>query len=197
MSTTMWISRARPPARLTSPTPLTVWMTRAICLSASSVSVRRLIASDDTMSDITGSASGSTLVMTGGSSSGGMFRMAPATFSRTSLAASLRSRSRTNRTVICARPSAMRAWISSIPETPLIACSIGSTTDVDISSGLAPGSDSVDADRRRIGLREAGRRRGRGTRTIPSTTSDITSIVAKTGRRTQSSDSTWLLRYLA
>ena len=28
-----------------------------------------------------------------------------------------------------------------MPETPLIACSIGSTTDVDISSGLAPGSD--------------------------------------------------------
>ena len=26
MSTTMWISRARPPARLTSPTPLTVWI---------------------------------------------------------------------------------------------------------------------------------------------------------------------------
>ena len=44
MSTTMWISRARPPPRLTSPTPLTVWMTRLICLSASSVSVRRLIA---------------------------------------------------------------------------------------------------------------------------------------------------------
>ena len=46
-------------------------MTRAICLSVSSVSVRRLIESDETMSDITGSASGSTLVMTGGSSSGG------------------------------------------------------------------------------------------------------------------------------
>ena len=27
-----------------------------------------------------------------------------------------------------------------MPETPLIACSIGSMTDVDISSGLAPGS---------------------------------------------------------
>ena len=109
MSTTMWISRARPPARLTSPTPLTVWMTRAICLSVSSVSVRRLIASDDTMSDITGSASGSTFVMTGGSSSGGMFLIALATFSRTSLEASLMSRSRTNRTVIWPRPSAMRA----------------------------------------------------------------------------------------
>ena len=109
MSTTMWISRARPPARLTSPTPLTVWMTRAICLSVSSVSVRRLIASDETMSDITGSASGSTLVMTGGSSSGGTFLIALATFSRTSLTASLRSRSSTKRTVIWRVPSAMRA----------------------------------------------------------------------------------------
>ena len=70
----------------------------------SSVSVRRLIAFDETMSDITGSASGSTLVMTGGSSSGGTFRIALATFSRTSLAASLMSRSSTKRTVICARP---------------------------------------------------------------------------------------------
>jgi hypothetical protein len=29
-----------------------------------------------------------------------------------------------------------------MPETPLIASSIGSTTDVESSSGLAPGSDS-------------------------------------------------------
>ena len=100
MSTTMWISRLRPPARLTSPTPLTVWITRAICLSDSSVSVRRPIAFDDTMSDMTGSASGSTFVMTGGRSAGGAFLIALATFSRTSLEASLRSRSRTKRTVI-------------------------------------------------------------------------------------------------
>ena len=94
--------------RLTSPTPLTVWMTRAICLSANSVSERRLIPSDETISDITGSASGSTLVITGGRSAGGMFLIALATFSRTSFGASLISRSSTNRTVIDARPSAMR-----------------------------------------------------------------------------------------
>ena len=58
MSTTMWISRARLPAIVTWPTPLTVWIARDTCLSAISVSVRRLIASDDTISDITGSASG-------------------------------------------------------------------------------------------------------------------------------------------
>ncbi len=81
--------------------------------------------------------------MTGGSTSGGTFFIALATFSRTSLTASLRSRSSTKRTVIIALPSVMRADISSMPETPLIVCSIGSTTDVVISSGLAPGSDSV------------------------------------------------------
>ena len=189
MSTTMWISRARPPERLTSPTPLTVWMTRAICLSVSSVSVRRLIAFDDTMSDMTGSASGSTLVMTGGSSSAGMFLMAPATFSRTSFEASLMSRSRTKRTVIWPRPSAMRAWISSIPETPLIASSIGSMTVVDISSGLAPGrvSATLTVAGSALGKRSTPRPRNEN---VPSTTSDITSIVAETGRRTQSSDST-------
>ena len=85
-------------------------------------------------------------------------------------------------------PSLMRAEISSMPETPLIASSIGSMTDDDISSGLAPGSDSAT-------LTVAGSARGnRSTprsrnEKIPSTTSDITSIVAKTGRRTQSSDS--------
>ena len=105
----MWISRARPPARLTSPTPLTVWITRAICLSLSSVSVRRPIAFDDTMSDMTGSASGSTFVMTGGSSAGGAFLIALATFSRTSFDASLMSRSSTKRTVIWPRPSDARA----------------------------------------------------------------------------------------
>ena len=67
-------SRARGRRRWsTSPTPLTVWIARVTCLSAISVSVRRLIASDETTTDITGSASGSTFVMTGGSSSGGTF----------------------------------------------------------------------------------------------------------------------------
>src|SRR3954462_1986132 len=188
MSTTMWISRARVPAIEIWPTPLTVWIERETCLSAISVSVRRLIASDDTISEITGSASGSTLVMTGGSSSGGTPLIPAATFSRTSLAASLRLRSSTKRTVIWPPPSLIRAEISSIPETPLIASSIGSITEDEISSGLAPGSDSET-------LTVAGSARGnRSTprsrnEKMPSTTSDITSIVAKTGRRTQSSES--------
>jgi hypothetical protein len=90
--------------------------------------------------------------------------------------------------VIWPRPSEIRAWISSIPETPLIACSIGSTTEVDISSGLAPGNDSAT-------LTVAGSAFGKRSTprpwndTVPSTTSDMTSIVANTGRRTQSSES--------
>ena len=85
-------------------------------------------------------------------------------------------------------PSLSRAEISSIPATPLIACSIGSITDEEISSGLAPGSD-------RFTFTVAGSARGnRSTprsrnEKIPSTTSDITSIVANTGRRTHSSES--------
>src|SRR6266511_3250837 len=130
-------------------------MARETCLSASSVNVRRLIASDDTITDMTGSASGSTFVITGGSNSGGTLLMALATFSRTSLTASFRSRSSTNLMVMLPLPSLIRADISSMPATPLIDCSIGSITD----------------------------------EKIPSTTSDITSIVAKTGRRTHRSDS--------
>ena len=44
MSTTMWISRGRSPLMLTSPTPSTDSSARLTCLSAISVSVRRLVA---------------------------------------------------------------------------------------------------------------------------------------------------------
>ena len=95
------------------------------------------------MSDITGSASGSTLVMTGGSS---VRRHVPdraghllAHVVGGVVDVALEDEPDRDLRV----PSAMRAEISSIPETPLIASSIGSTTDVDISSGLAPGSDSA------------------------------------------------------
>src|SRR3954465_10602922 len=75
-----------------------------------------------------------------------------------------------------------------MPEIPLRAFSIGITTAVVISSGEAPGS-------RRLTLTVAGSAFGnRSTPSVrnentPSTTSDITSIVANTGRRTQSSAS--------
>src|SRR3954447_1626436 len=75
-----------------------------------------------------------------------------------------------------------------MPEIPLRAFSIGITTAVVISSGEAPGS-------RRLTLTVAGSAFGKRStprsrnEKMPSTTSDITSIVAKTGRRTQSSES--------
>ena len=136
-----------------------------------------------------GSASGSTLAMTGGKTWGGRLPIAPETFSRTSCAASLMSRSRTNLTETCALPSWMRCDdISSIPEMLLRASSIGSTTDVAISSGLAPGSwsDTLTVAGSALGNRSTPRSRNEK---IPSTTSDMTSIVANTGRRTQSSES--------
>ena len=158
-----------------------------ICLSAISVSVRRLIAFDETTIDITGSESGSTMVMTGGSTCGGTFFIALATFSRTSFAASLMSRSSTKRTVIVALPSVMRADISSMPETPLSVSSIGSTTDVVISSGLVPGSvrETLTVAGSALGNRSMPRSL---KEKMPSTTTDMTSMVANTGRRTHSSD---------
>lgn len=76
-----------------------------------------------------------------------------------------------------------------MPDTPLIACSIGSTTDVDISSGLAPGraSATLTVAGSALGKRSTPSLRNEN---VPRTTSDVTSIVAKTGRRTQRSDST-------
>ena len=54
-----------------------------------------------------GSASGSCFWTTGGSVSGGTARIAPATFSRTALAASSRSASSTNRIWMLAVPPAL------------------------------------------------------------------------------------------
>src|ERR1051326_1511131 len=75
-----------------------------------------------------------------------------------------------------------------MPEMPLRAFSIGMTTAVVISSGEAPGS-------RRLTLTVAGSALGKRStprsrkEKMPSTTSDMTSIVANTGRRTQISES--------
>ena len=75
-----------------------------------------------------------------------------------------------------------------MPEMLLSASSIGSTTEVAISSGLAPGrlNETLTVAGSALGKRSTP---SVWKEKIPSTTSDITSIVAKTGRRTQSSDS--------
>src|SRR5262245_2053511 len=76
---------------------------------------------------------------------------------------------------------------------PLRAFSIGMITDVTISSGLAPGSWSPT-------FTVAGSARGNKSTPrsrngkMPRTTSEVTSMVAKTGRRTQISESIGLLR---
>src|SRR3954466_15443786 len=75
-----------------------------------------------------------------------------------------------------------------MPDTPLIASSIGSTTDVDISSGVAPGSESATLTVAGSAFGKRSTPRSRKEK-MPSTTSDITSIVANTGRRTHSSES--------
>jgi hypothetical protein len=75
-----------------------------------------------------------------------------------------------------------------MPAMPLRAFSIGMMTAEVISSGEAPGSrsDTLTCAGSAFGKRSTPRSRNENT---PSTTSDITSIVANTGRRTQSSDS--------
>ena len=125
--------------------------------------------------------------MTGGRTCGGRNLMALLTFSRTVFAASSRSRSRTNRTVIFPRPSLTFAVIWSMPEMLLSASSSGSMATVAISSALAPGNWilTFTVAGSAFGNRSTPRSRKEKR---PTTTSDITSIVAKTGRRTHNSD---------
>ena len=133
-----------------------------------------------------GCASGSTLAMTGGSTCGGSWPIAPATFSRTSCAASLMSRSSTNLTVMRALPTPRRDSIWSTPATPLSACSSGSAIDELISSGLAPGRRTVTETvaGSAFGSRSTLRSRNENR---PVTTSDMISTVVNAGRRTQNS----------
>src|SRR5436190_17603523 len=75
-----------------------------------------------------------------------------------------------------------------MPAMPLSAFSIGMITADVISSGAAPGrrSETLTLAGSAFGKRSTPRSR---KEKMPSTTSDITSIVANTGRRTQISES--------
>ena len=123
----------------------------------------------------------------GWSTFGGRLRIAPLTFSRTSSDASVMLRSSTKVTVMLAVPSLTRACISSIPLTEAMASSSGMTTCELTSSGEAPGSSTFT-------LTVAGSLRGnRSTPSwlkedTPSTTRNMISMNAKTGRSTQISD---------
>ena len=74
-----------------------------------------------------------------------------------------------------------------MPEMLLSASSSGSTTAVTISAGLAPGSCTVTLTVAGSAFGKRSTPRSRNEK-MPSTTSDITSIVAKTGRRTHNSE---------
>ena len=140
---------------VTAPTPSTDSSARLTCLSAISVRARRLVLFPETTRLMIGSASGSCFWMTGGSTSGGTLRIAPATFSRTVFAASSRSRPSRNCTVMLALPPAFtlaRSW--SMPAMPLSAFSIGMITAEVISSGDAPGQPERHVNGRGIGLGE-------------------------------------------
>ncbi len=122
--------------------------------------------------------------MMGGSTCGGTLRIAPETFSRTVFAASSRSRSRTNLILMLPPPRFAVDVIWSMPPTLLSAFSIGVITEVTTSSGLAPGSRSTTLTTAGSAFGKRSTLRPRNEK-IPSTTSDVTSMVAKTGRRTQ------------
>ena len=184
-STNTRIWRSRAPVIETSPTPSTVSRTRFTCLSAISLVSRRLRGLATT-TVITESESGSAFWMTGGRMFGGSSRIAPETFSRTSWAASAMSRSSTKRAVMRVEPSVVWACSSSSPESVERASSIGITTWVVTSSGVAPGRRMLMLTVAGSALGKRSTPRSRKEKT-PSVTRKAMSITAKTGRRTQSS----------
>src|SRR5215813_3489376 len=179
----MRIWRSRPPLIATSPTPSTVSRIRRIFLSVISV-VSRMLRSLATATVMTGSESGSAFWMTGGMTFGGSWRIAPATFSRTSCAASSMFRSSTNWTVIVVVPSVVRPRSSSMPLMVDRASSMGSTTCVTISSGWAPGRRTLTKTVAGSAFGKRSTPRSRNEK-IPSTTRKPMSITEKTGRLTQ------------
>src|SRR5262245_35770968 len=171
---------------------LTPSRARLIRLSASSVN-SRADRRPATTSAITGAASTSNFSITGGSVPSGSWARTVATFSRTSCAAASISRSRMNETKIWLCPSIVVERSSSIPLMVLTASSIRFVTWLSASSGLAPGSRVVTVT---VGMSTFGKMSRPRSRyeASPRTTSETTSIVAKTGRRTQRSTSDTALR---
>ena len=117
-----------------------------------------------------GSASGSAFWMIGGSTSGGTFFIAPATFSRTVLAASSRSRSSRNRTVMLARAAGVDVGRRHLVDAGDAAERVLHRHD-HRRGHFVRGSRRAAAARRsrsRDRPSETGRRRGRGTRRCPA-----------------------------
>ncbi len=173
--------------RRTSPTPEERSSPTFTILSASSVSSRNG-RSPATATVSTGDWSLSVFAMIGTLASRGRLRMARATFSRTSCAATsmLRRSSNSTMTMDWLGPEIDRS--SRMPCTVLTNCSISRETWVSTSSAEAPGS-SVRMTT--VGTSTAGKRSTprRAHEAAPTTTSESTSMAAKTGRLMQTSAS--------
>ncbi len=171
----------------TSPTPLERSSTTLTVLSAISVS-SRIERSPESATVMTGAWSLSLLAMIGGRTSRGRLRMAMATLSRTSWAATSIWRFRAKVTITMELPGLVIERSSWMPWIVLICSSSFCETCVSISSVEAPGSSvrTVTVGRSTEGKRSTP---SRNQEAAPTTTSAMTIIVAKTGRRMQTSAS--------
>src|ERR1051326_1024392 len=163
------MARSRPPTPCTSPTPP---MRSRSERSPASARVR------------TGVLSLSNFCTTGGVASSGNCRPRVFTRSRTSCAADSRLRSSLNVAITIAVPCPETERSSLMPSTVFTTSSIGCATSDSTSSGAAPGrltrtetvGRSTDGNRSTPSLKKPA---------APTTTSDSTIMVAKTGRRMQ------------
>src|ERR1051325_2997514 len=179
----MLMARSRPPTTCTSPTPPMRSSCGRTILSPSSVSSRNdRFAESASVS--TGVLSLSNFCTTGGVASSGNCRPRVFTRSRTACAADSRLRSSLNVAITIAVPCPDTERSSLMPSTVFTISSIGCATSESTSSGAAPG---------RVTRTETVGRSTEGKRSTPSlkkpaaptTTSDNTIMVAKTGRRMQ------------
>ena len=140
-----------------------------------------------------GRASESCLVTLTSSTSGGNWRRALATASRTSLAAASRSRPKRKVMEIRDSPSSELERIVSMPSMPPKAPSMGWVTWFSITSALAPGKSALTET---TGWSTSGNSRKGRSRIprIPKTTIRALATKAITGRRTAISESVMAVR---
>src|SRR5688572_10098496 len=164
----------------TSPTPLDRSSWTLTVLSAISVSSRS-DRSPESATVTTGAWSLSNLEITGGRMSRGRFRTARATFSRTSCAATSMARLSTKVTITSALPGLAIERSSWMPWIVLICSSSFWMTWVSISSVEAPGSSTRTLT---VGRSTEGNRSTPSLKydAVPTTTSAMMIMVAKTGR---------------
>ncbi len=176
----------RPPIRVIAPTPSTVSSRSLIWRRAISVTSRKS-RRPDTAIVMTGIASVSNLLTIGESVPSGSCDRIALTLSRTSCAPTSESFESWNWTVTTETPSEVVDRSSSMPETVLMASSIGLVTDDSISSTLAP-CRTVTTET--TGNSTFGKRSTPSSpyENRPSTTGMATSTQVKTGRRMQISD---------